>query len=46
VWSHNRSWTYQGQTINQVVADSISLLGSCGLSNAQHLLQHAIEHPG
>lgn len=44
VWSQNRSWTYQGETINQVVRDSISLLGNCGLTHAQHFLQRAIEH--
>ena len=46
VWSRNRTWEYQGETISQVVSDSISLLGTCGLTDAQHLLQHAIEHPG
>jgi hypothetical protein len=46
VWSHSRTWIYQGETINGVVSDSISLLGTCGLTGAQHFLQHAIEHPG
>ena len=46
VWSHNRTWTYQGETIDQVVRDSISLLGHCGLNHAQQFLRHATEHPG
>lgn len=45
VWSHSRTWVYQGETINQVVSDSISLLGTCGLTSAQHFLERAIEHP-
>jgi hypothetical protein len=42
VWSRNRTWTYQGETIDQVVSDSISLLGDCGLPDAQRFLQHEI----
>jgi hypothetical protein len=42
VWSRNRAWVYQGQTINGVVDNSISLLGNCGLHNAQRFLQKAI----
>ena len=46
VWSHSRTWIYQGESINGVVSDSISLLGECGLTKAEHFLQHGIEHPG
>jgi len=42
VWSRNRTWVYQGETINGVVSDSISLLGDCGLPRAQAFLQSAI----
>ncbi len=40
VWSRNRTWIYQGETIDGLVSDSISLLGNCGLSRAQGYLRH------
>jgi hypothetical protein len=42
VWSRSRTWIYQGETINGVVSDSISLLGNCGLPHAQAFLRSAI----
>jgi|SRR5579884_632852 len=45
VWHHSRTWIYQGETINGIVADSISLLGNCGLGGAQkHLLRGISTH--
>jgi hypothetical protein len=44
VWKQNRTWIYQGESINGVVADSFALLGSCGLRQAQHALGDAV-HP-
>ncbi len=41
----NRSWLYQGETINGVVADSYSLLGQCGLRQAQLALQQKSTRP-
>jgi hypothetical protein len=38
VWRRNRTWIYQGETINGIVSDSITLLGDCGLSGAQRAL--------
>jgi hypothetical protein len=46
VWSRSRTWIYQGETINGVVTDSISLLGDCGLHEAQRFLQSAISRRG
>ncbi len=46
VWSRERTWVYQGETINGMVSDSISLLGDCGLPDAQRFLQRAISRPG
>jgi hypothetical protein len=35
VYRHNPAWIYQGETVRQIVTDSVSLLGSCGLRGAQ-----------
>ena len=42
VWHASRTWIYQGETINGIVADSISLLGNCGLRGAQRELLRGI----
>jgi len=42
VWGRNRSWIYQGKSINGIVSDSISLLGDCGLPGAQRTLRQGI----
>ena len=35
---------YQGETVNQIVSDSVGLLGDCGLAGAQRTLQRATSH--
>lgn len=35
VYRRNPAWIYQGETVRQIVTDSVSLLGSCGLHGAQ-----------
>jgi hypothetical protein len=39
VYRHNPNWIYQGETISDIVADSYSMLGSCGLRQAQRELK-------
>jgi hypothetical protein len=46
VWRKNRTWIYQGETVNGIVSDSILLLGDCGLSRAQHALERGIGASG
>ncbi len=41
VYRRNPAWIYQGETVRQIVTDSVSLLGSCGLKNAQTELKRA-----
>lgn len=41
VYRKNPSWIYQGETVRQIVTDSVSLLGSCGLRGAQAQLKRA-----
>jgi hypothetical protein len=42
VWRRDRSWIYQGESVNGIVSDSISLLGDCGLPRAQRALRQGI----
>jgi hypothetical protein len=35
VYHRNPAWIYQGSTIRTIVADSVSMLGSCGLHGAR-----------
>jgi hypothetical protein len=42
VYRRNPAWIYQGETVRQIVTDSVSLLGSCGLHAAQTTLKRAI----
>ncbi len=41
VYQRNPAWIYQGETVRQILADSESLLGSCGLRGAQTQLKQA-----
>jgi len=41
VYALNPGWIYQGETVRQILADSESLLGSCGLRAAQAQLKQA-----
>ena len=41
VYRRNPAWIYQGETVRQILADSESLLGSCGLRGAQTQLKRA-----
>ncbi len=38
VYALDPSWIYQGETVRKIVHDSISMLGSCGLTGAQAVL--------
>jgi hypothetical protein len=44
VYRKNPAWIYQGETVRQIVTDSVSLLGSCGLHRAQAQLKLATGH--
>jgi hypothetical protein len=46
VWRRDRTWIYQGETVNGIVSDSILLLGDCGLAGAQHVLERGIGAKG
>jgi hypothetical protein len=41
VYHRNPHWIYQGDTVRQIVDDSLSMHGACGLSKAQAALRHA-----
>jgi len=41
VYHRDPNWIYQGDTIRQIVHDSLSMLGSCGLHRARALLAHS-----
>jgi hypothetical protein len=41
VYHRNAEWVFRGETVRQIVADSVSLLGSCGLRGAHDELVRA-----
>ena len=41
VYRHNPAWIYQGETVREIVGDSYSMLGACGLHGAQAALKRA-----
>ena len=41
VYHRNPAWIYQGETIGQIVSDADSMLGACGLPQAQSALRRA-----
>jgi hypothetical protein len=38
VYARNPAWIYQGETVAQIVKDSVTLLRQCGLAKAQERL--------
>jgi hypothetical protein len=44
VYHRNRAWIYQGETVGQIVVDSLSMLHSCGLTGAERTLLRATSH--
>jgi hypothetical protein len=41
VYHRNPAWIYQGETVHDIVRDSLSMLGGCGLTKAQNALAQA-----
>ena len=41
VYRRNPKWIYQGETVGEIVSDADSMLGSCGLHQAQSALERA-----
>jgi hypothetical protein len=41
VYARNANWTYQGETVRQIVVDAIETLRSCGLTRAERALRAA-----
>lgn len=41
VYVRNQKWIYQGETVHDIVRDSLSMLSACGLTKAQRALAHA-----
>lgn len=41
VYRRNQAWIYQGETVHDIVRDSLSMLSACGLTTAQNALAHA-----
>ena len=41
VYARNQEWIYQGETVHDIVRDSLSMLSGCGLTQAQSALAHA-----
>jgi hypothetical protein len=40
VYARNQAWIYQGDTVRQIVAQALSMLSTCGLTEAQSALAH------
>jgi hypothetical protein len=41
VYRANPAWIYQGETVHQIVSDALSMLGACGLTQAERTLRRA-----
>jgi len=41
VYARNPAWIYQGETVHDIVRDSLAMLGACGLTKAQSALARA-----
>jgi hypothetical protein len=41
VYARNQKWIYQGETVHDIVRDSLAMLGACGLTEAQSALAAA-----
>ncbi len=46
VYARNQAWIYQGQTVRQIVGESLSMLSTCGLTKAQSALARATTKSG
>jgi hypothetical protein len=44
VYARNPAWIYQGETVGQIVVDSLAMLHSCGLTGAERTLVQATSH--
>jgi hypothetical protein len=44
VYARNPAWIYQGETVGQIVVDSLSMLHTCGLTRAEQTLLRATSH--
>lgn len=40
VYAHDKTRIYQGETVHEIVRDTLSMLNSCGLTKAQSVLAH------
>jgi hypothetical protein len=40
VFTRNQAWIYQGETVHDIVRDALSMLSTCGLTEAQSVLAH------
>ena len=41
VYAENPKWIYQGETVDQIVVDAITMLKACGLPHAARTLERA-----
>jgi hypothetical protein len=41
VYERNQAWIYQGETVHDIVRDSLAMLSGCGLTQAQSALARA-----
>ena len=41
VYRRNPAWIYQGETVHDIVRDSLAMLSACGLTKAESTLAHA-----
>jgi hypothetical protein len=41
VYARNQAWIYQGETVHDIVRDSLAMLSACGLTRAKSVLAHA-----
>lgn len=44
VYARNPAWIYQGETVEEIVRDSLAMLSTCGLTRAEHTLRQATAH--
>ena len=46
VYAENPAWVYQGETVHDIVRDSLAMLSACGLTEAERTLANATLRPG
>ena len=44
VYARNPAWSYQGETVGQIVVDAVAMLRACGLNHAANALERATAH--